>query len=79
MSESFKDQLSRVQMMADGSPTWDLSDNDTAALTALLKSHEEILEALQNCVNGLGCQPGYVNGLALSRAKIAIAQALGAK
>ena len=36
MSESFEDQLSRVGMMASGSPTWDLSPNDIAALKAVL-------------------------------------------
>lgn len=36
MSESFDDQLSRVGQMASGSPTWDLSPNDIAALKAVL-------------------------------------------
>lgn len=36
MPESFEDQLSRVQQMASGSPTWDLSPNDIAALKAVL-------------------------------------------
>lgn len=36
MSESFEDQLSRVGQMASGSPTWDLSPNDIAALKAVL-------------------------------------------
>lgn len=37
MSEAYRDQVRRVQQMASGSPTWDLSDNDTAALTAVLE------------------------------------------
>jgi hypothetical protein len=37
----------------------------------------ELLEALKNCVDGLGCQPGYVGTLALSRARAAIAKAEG--
>lgn len=37
MPESFKEQLSRVQQMAeDDGETWDLSDNDKAALKAVL-------------------------------------------
>lgn len=36
VQESFEDQLSRVQQMASGSPTWDLSPNDIAALKAVL-------------------------------------------
>lgn len=36
MSESFEDQLSRVKLMASGEPTWDLSPNDCAALSAVL-------------------------------------------
>ena len=36
MSESFEDQLSRVGQIASGSPTWDLSPNDIAALNAVL-------------------------------------------
>lgn len=36
MSETYREQVRRVQMMAKGSPTWDLSDNDMAALTAVL-------------------------------------------
>ena len=33
---------------------------------------DEVLEALRKCVDGLGCQPGYVNSLALTRAQAAI-------
>lgn len=36
MSESFEDQRSRVELMAAGDPTWDLSDSDIAALKAVL-------------------------------------------
>lgn len=35
--ESWEDQLSRVRMMAGGGETWDLSDNDRAALQAVLQ------------------------------------------
>lgn len=42
MSESFEDQLSRVQLMADPkSGTWDLSPKDCAALTAVLADREK--------------------------------------
>ena len=37
----------------------------------------ELLTSLRNCVDGLGCQPGYVNSLALTRAQSAIAKAEG--
>lgn len=47
MSESFEDQLSRVQQMADGSPTWDLSKNDTAALTAVLVNFNRRADRIQ--------------------------------
>lgn len=38
MSESFQDQLSRLECMADDDTgmTWDLSDNDRAAISAVL-------------------------------------------
>lgn len=34
-------------MMASGDPTWDLSDNDTAALNAVLASHRVMLAVLK--------------------------------
>lgn len=34
--EVFEDQISRLELMASGSPTWDLSDNDCAAIRAAL-------------------------------------------
>lgn len=42
MSESFDDQLSRVELMAAGDPTWDLSPNDLAALQAVLAEVERL-------------------------------------
>jgi hypothetical protein len=36
------EQLERVKLMAAGSPTWDLSDNDLAALSALLTQVTEL-------------------------------------
>ncbi len=47
MSESFKDQVRRVASMSmDRMGTWDLSDNDCAALSALLGFVDEALQAL---------------------------------
>ena len=48
-AETFTEQLSRVRQMATGDPTWDLSDNDMAAITAVIRSHAELLAALK-CV-----------------------------
>lgn len=36
--------------MATGDETWDLSDNDQAALTTVLKSHDRLLAALKDLV-----------------------------
>lgn len=38
--ETFEEQLERVEGMASGSPTWDLSRNDLAALSALLEAEK---------------------------------------
>lgn len=47
-AESFRDQLARlVQMGAGDSDTWDLSENDTAAIQAVLTSHADLLAALK--------------------------------
>lgn len=43
------EHLSRVQLMADGDPTWDLSDNDCAALKSLIAAARE-REALRGRV-----------------------------
>lgn len=60
VQESFEDQLSRVQQMASGSPTWDLSPNDIAALKAVLvnfnRRADEITrlgELVERAVRGL--------------------------
>ena len=37
--ESFADQIARLELMASGDPTWDLSDNDKAAIRALLENY----------------------------------------
>jgi hypothetical protein len=46
-----------------------------ARIVLALNAHDDLLAALKSCVDGLGCQPGYVNTLALSRAQHAIAKA----
>lgn len=43
--ESHKDKIARVQGMASGvNDTWDLSDNDVAALRTVLKDRADLLE-----------------------------------
>ncbi len=43
--ESKSDMLRRVRMMADGNPTWDLSDNDTRALQHVLAERHQFKQA----------------------------------
>lgn len=46
--ESFADQVSRLrQMVVDNGETWDLSENDEAAIAAVLASHDALLAALK--------------------------------
>jgi hypothetical protein len=45
-SEIFKDQIQRVECMSNPRGTWDLSDNDMAALSALLDHYRGALEQL---------------------------------
>lgn len=48
MSETFREQLSRVEQMAadDNCETWDLSDNDQAALKAVLADRQRMATKL---------------------------------
>jgi hypothetical protein len=42
-AETFREQLARVEQMAeDSGETWDLSDNDTAALKAVLADRQRM-------------------------------------
>lgn len=41
--ESLSDQLSRVRLMTTGDETWDLSDNDLAALGAVLATRQALI------------------------------------
>lgn len=49
MPESFEDQLSRVRLMSEGDPTWDLSPNDQAALKAVLAQLETLQRTKEAC------------------------------
>jgi hypothetical protein len=52
VSESYQEQLSRVEMMAAGTDdTWDLSDNDCLALQAILKCLSECDELQRRAHN----------------------------
>jgi len=55
--ESRAERLQRVQQMADGGETWDLSENDRAALTTLLIDREQAIgiatELRQACTTAL--------------------------
>ena len=53
MSESFEDKLSRVEQMASGSETWDLSDNDIAALKAVLADRRGLYNRVQEVADDL--------------------------
>ena len=43
-------------------------------IAAQSRFRDELVESLRNCVDGLGCQPGYVNTLALQRANAVLAK-----
>lgn len=74
MSESHKEQIARVNMMATGlDDTWDLSDNDCAALCTVLKEREVLLEALKKYMEYFG---DPANGVLIG-ARAAIAKAEG--
>lgn len=45
--ESDTDKLSRLQGMASGDDTWDLSDHDTEAIAWILKREQRLREALK--------------------------------
>ncbi len=64
MSETLKDQISRLEGMAAGDPTWDLSDNDQAAIRTLLDQRNELLEALnklRGAIDGIGMEYPYLS------------------
>ena len=53
----------------------DEDGEEMKANARLISAAPEMLDALKKCVNGLGCQPGYLSSLALTRAQEAIAKA----
>ena len=46
MSETWDEQRSRLEMMAEGNPKWDLSKNDRLAIDSALRKIE-MLEAFK--------------------------------
>lgn len=58
MPEYHNEQISRVNQMANGGDTWDLSDNDMAALRTVLDERKELYEALKEIV----CWPAQGGG-----------------
>jgi hypothetical protein len=53
MSETLDEKLSRVEMMASGDATWDLSQNDLAALRAVLKDRAWMQECFSSATRQL--------------------------
>jgi hypothetical protein len=61
MSESFEEQLSRINLMAGGDPIWDLSHSDCLALGAVLDEIERlraIVAKLPKTADGAPVVPG---------------------
>ena len=58
MSESFEEQLSRVNLMAGGDPTWDLSPNDCLALGAVLDEISRLRAAL-DAISDIANDPAF--------------------
>jgi hypothetical protein len=46
MDEKLQEHINRVKLIATGNETWDLSDNDLAALNAILQYIKELEDAL---------------------------------
>lgn len=57
-SESHADQIRRVEGMASGDSTWDLSDNDCTALATVLKERTELTEMAQVVCRWSARSPG---------------------
>ena len=56
MSETFAEQIERLELMADGDPQWDLSDNDRAAIRALLENYRA--STTKPKIEGCSCYHG---------------------
>lgn len=77
MPESHQEQVSRVEMMAEGHDTWDLSDNDTAALKTVLGDRKLILDALDFAIAYI--KPNAAaGGVVMRRLQDAVRKATGA-
>ncbi len=73
--ESHSEQLSRAEMMADGSATWDLSKNDRAALKTVLDDRDDLLSACKALVGYFASDDDY--RAAVAEAKAAVEKAEG--
>ena len=69
--ESFREQLSRLHMMADDDgETWDLSRNDQAALRAVVNSHAALTNAIRKFLDKWALVEPHINAqFALSFAR----------
>lgn len=82
-SESHAEQIARVEGMASGDSTWDLSDNDCAALATVLKERAELLQAMKTALAYLdrdGIKPSEwyrLSGEHVASFRIAIGEAEG--
>ena len=47
------EQRERLELMAEGNPKWDLSENDCAALRASLERHQQLLVVAQSAANAV--------------------------
>ncbi len=51
--ERHSERIARVEMMAGGDSTWDLSDNDCEALMTVLAERMELLRVLREIVSAV--------------------------
>lgn len=63
MSESFDEQLARVNLMANGFGDWDLSPNDMAALRAVVARVQTLLASPESLPNGWRFDGAVPHGL----------------
>lgn len=67
---SIAEQVSRVRQMADRSGTWDLSDNDVAALRTVLEQRDALLAALLGFMDQPDTAESYDKAMAAAEAAI---------
>jgi len=63
-----RDEQERRHLAADASRVFQFEQAEKARA-----ERDALYELVQDCVNGLGCQPGYVKGIVLDRMKAALA------